>query len=121
MSVAACSPPVADCSYEVVLKNKDTKGQLMSLQQTLRQEIHAKIGAQSAEESAKRKVRCTCHTQASWAHPSSLVGPVRSTNHAYDQLLQHNTQLCCNLGCKWSSPNCLSVLELHEYRFTCNL
>ncbi len=59
MSVAACSHPVADCSYEVVLKNKDTKGQLMSLQQTLRQEIHAKIGAQSAEESAKRKVRCT--------------------------------------------------------------
>ena len=44
------------CSYEVVLKNGDTKGQLMSLQQTLRQEIHAKIGAQTAEESAKRKV-----------------------------------------------------------------
>ena len=43
-------------SYEVVLKHKDTKGQLMSLQQTLRQEIHAKIGAQTAEESAKRKV-----------------------------------------------------------------
>ena len=43
-------------SYEVVLKNGDTKGQLMSLQQTLRQEIHAKIGAQTAEESAKRKV-----------------------------------------------------------------
>ena len=54
-----CSHPAADCSYEVVLKNKDSKGQLMSLQQTLRQEIHAKIGAQSAEESAKRKVRCT--------------------------------------------------------------
>lgn len=29
----------------------------MSLQQTLRQEIHAKIGAQTAEESAKRKVQ----------------------------------------------------------------
>lgn len=47
---------VSVCSYEVVLKNNDTKGQLMSLQQTLRQEIHAKIGAQTAEESAKRKV-----------------------------------------------------------------
>lgn len=47
---------VCVCSYEVVLKNGDTKGQLMSLQQTLRQEIHAKIGAQTAEESAKRKV-----------------------------------------------------------------
>ena len=45
------------CSYEVVLKHQDTKGQLMSLQQTLRQEIHAKIGAQTAEESAKRTVR----------------------------------------------------------------
>lgn len=66
VSVAACSHPVADCSYEVVLKNKDTKGQLMSLQQTLRQEIHAKIGAQSAEESAKRKVRCT--TWAAWCN-----------------------------------------------------
>ncbi len=76
MSVAACSHPVVDCSYEVVLKNKDTKGQLMSLQQTLRQEIHAKIGAQSAEESAKRKVRCTCCTQPSWADPSSSAGPV---------------------------------------------
>ena len=50
----------AACSYEVILKNKDTKGQLMSLQQTLRQEIHAKIGAQTAEESAKRKVHPTC-------------------------------------------------------------
>lgn len=49
------------CSYEVVLKNKDTKGQLMSLQQTLRQEIHAKIGAQTAEESAKRKVCLVAH------------------------------------------------------------
>ena len=48
----------AGCSYEVVLKNKDSKGQLMSLQQTLRQEIHAKIGAQTAEDSAKRKVTC---------------------------------------------------------------
>ena len=48
------------CSYEVILKNKDTKGQLMSLQQTLRQEIHAKIGAQTAEESAKRKVHPIC-------------------------------------------------------------
>lgn len=47
---------VTVCSYEVVLKNNDAKGQLMSLQQTLRQEIHAKIGAQTAEESAKRKV-----------------------------------------------------------------
>ena len=50
------------CSYEVVLKNGDAKGQLMSLQQTLRQEIHAKIGAQTAEESAKRKV---CHPSLS--------------------------------------------------------
>lgn len=49
------------CSYEIVLKNKDTKGQLMSLQQTLRQEIHAKIAAQTAEESAKRKVGYCCH------------------------------------------------------------
>ena len=46
-----------------MLKNKDTKGQLMSLQQTLRQEIHAKIGAQSAEASAKCKVGSTCPTQ----------------------------------------------------------
>lgn len=44
------------CSYEVVVQHKDTKGQLMSLQQTLRQEIHAKVCAQTAEESAKRKV-----------------------------------------------------------------
>lgn len=50
------------CSYEVVLKNGDTKGQLMSLQQTLRQEIHAKIGAQTAEESAKRKVYLPSYT-----------------------------------------------------------
>ncbi|KAL0031206.1 hypothetical protein WJX77_009499 [Trebouxia sp. C0004] len=59
-------------SYEVVLKNKDTKGQLMSLQQTLRQEIHAKIGAQSAEESAKRKV-------------SELQGSMQELQEALDQ------------------------------------
>ncbi len=121
MSVAACSHPVADCSYEVVLKNKDTKGQLMSLQQTLRQEIHAKIGAQSAEESAKRKVRCTCRTQASWADPSSLAGPVSSSNHAHDQLLQHNKQLSCNQCCNWSCATCSSMSGLHGCRFTCKL
>ncbi len=121
MSVAACSHPVVDCSYEVVLKNKDTKGQLMSLQQTLRQEIHAKIGAQSAEESAKRKVRCTCCTQPSWADPSSSAGPVSPKNDAYDQSLQHNTQLSCNQGCNWSHTTCVSMSGLHGCRFTCKL
>ena len=64
------------CSYEVVLKNGDTKGQLMSLQQTLRQEIHAKIGAQTAEESAKRKVCPRSLSPAALQHlhcPSSHV------------------------------------------------
>jgi len=107
----------AACSYEVVLKNKDTKGQLMSLQQTLRQEIHAKIGAQSAEASAKCKVGSTCPTQPLWADPSSLAGPVSSRNHAYDQHLQHSTQLSCNQGCKQSCTDCISMSGLHGRRF----
>lgn len=117
MSVAACSHPVADCSYEVVLKNKDTKGQLMSLQQTLRQEIHAKIGAQSAEESAKRKVRCTCFTETSWADPPSPAEPVSSKNHAYHQFWQHNTQLSCHQGCKHapSAMSCLVCLDADSH------
>lgn len=116
MSVAACSRPVADCSYEVILKNKDTKGQLMSLQQTLRQEIHAKIGAQSAEESAKRKVCCTCCTQPSWADPSSLAGLVSFKNHAYDKFLQNSIQLSCTQGCNLSCTTCMS--GLHGCRVT---
>lgn len=59
LQVLLSADMLTDClcySYEVVSKHKDTKGQLMSLQQTLRQEIHAKIAAQTAEESAKRKV-----------------------------------------------------------------
>ena len=66
------------CSYEVVLKNGDTKGQLMSLQQTLRQEIHAKIGAQTAEESAKRKVcQCVFSSPAKLHCGCSSLCPVR--------------------------------------------
>lgn len=68
------------CSYEVVLKNGDTKGQLMSLQQTLRQEIHAKIGAQTAEESAKRKVcRPIYICLPTDLHHLSVVLPCRQT------------------------------------------
>ena len=135
-----CSHPAADCSYEVVLKNKDSKGQLMSLQQTLRQEIHAKIGAQSAEESAKRKVRCT-----TWAGQCStwllidmtlegVVFSVFSMLHlpytglmgrpfvssrtcqlqesCIFQFLHHSSQLSCNQGCKQSCTTWVSMSGL---------
>lgn len=88
------------CSYEVVLKNGDTKGQLMSLQQTLRQEIHAKIGAQTAEESAKRKV---CLPIVS----SVMLVPSHSTAAA---ALQTNTNV--SLAC--AATHAASKQEQHS-------
>ena len=81
-SLTGCQPLYLVCSYEVVLKNKDSKGQLMSLQQTLRQEIHAKIGAQTAEESAKRKVCHACYRDST-ALPSSQAASLDKSPH-YD-------------------------------------
>lgn len=79
---------VTVCSYEVVLKNKDTKGQLMSLQQTLRQEIHAKIGAQTAEESAKRKV-CLCSMFPAYQLSAWQVSLWNQLTFSWDPTLRH--------------------------------